>query len=612
MEKRFCVGIDLGTSNSVVALCRDDDPAVEVVPITQALGPGTIGERELFPSAIYLPHEQEFAPESFRLPWGSAEGKIAGTFAREHGALVPDRLVSSAKSWLCSRHIDRKGAVLPWRSETVADKISPFEASRVYLEHMRAAFEVTTTQQGRPLRMAECEVVVTVPASFDEIARSLTHEAAAQAGMPDVVLLEEPQAAFYAWIGQSDGEWRSQVTPGDLVLICDVGGGTADFSLIAVAETDGNLELRRISVGDHILLGGDNMDLALAYTLRAKLQTEGSKIDHWQLLALVHACRAAKERLLSDESLSEVPVAIAARGSSLFARALSTTLTRDEIQRVVIDGFIPLTAVTDHPQEKLSAGLQEYGLNFAADPALSKHLARFLSRSLSNVRSDTSLAAWMGERTAPDAQILVPDAVLFNGGVFKAPALRRRVLDLLSGWNAEHAPRELKGAQYDLAVGRGAALYAAIRASGEGLRIRAGTARSYYLGLETTMPAIPGYEPPLNGLCIVPQGMEEGTELCVEGKAFGLVTGKPVQFRFFSSAVRAGDTIGDVIGSAEQELEELSGLQITLPSVEGYEGDVVPVKLHSVVTETGMLELWMHHTGSDKKWKLEFNVRASS
>lgn len=615
MSKRYSVGIDLGTSNSVVAICDSQDDSITVIPITQALSADTVGEREIFPSALYFPHENEFPADSFRLPWNVdlEQEAVCGTFARERGALLPDRLVASAKSWLCNRHIDRTGPVLPWGSESVKKKISPFEASRIYLQHMRSAFEVNTGQIGKAISLAECEVVVTVPASFDAVARSLTYEAANAAGIDNLILIEEPQAAFYSWIAQTEGKWREQINAGDLVLVCDVGGGTADFSLIAVADVDGNLELHRISVGDHILLGGDNMDLALAFATRGKLEQEGHSLDHWQFLSLVHGCRVAKEKLFSNDEIETVPVAVPARGSSLFAQTLSTSLTRQEAMSVILDGFIPLTAVHEHPIEKMSAGLQEYGLNYASDPALSKHLALFLTRSAENVRSDERLKALLADRAdIASSSFLMPDAILFNGGVFKASCLRERILELLASWNDGAAPRTLQGSHFDLAVGKGAAQYGSIRMKGEGLRIRAGTARSYYLGIESSMPAIPGYQAPLNGLCIVPQGMEEGTELCVENKEFGLVTGKPVEFRFFSSSVRAGDQIGLIVENAAGELAESSGLQITLPSIEGMEGETVPVKLHSAVNETGMLELWMHHTRSEQKWKLEFNVRAES
>ena len=506
MNKRFCLGIDLGTSNCVMALCDAEQEALSVVPITQIISPSTVGENDLFPSSLYIPNKNEFPEDSFKLPWGDND-YVAGIFARNHGALVPDRLITSAKSWLCNHHIDRKGEVLPWQSESVTTKFSPFETTRIYLQHIISSFDFNAKNNHKEISLDDCQVIVTVPASFDEVARSLTFEAATAAGINDLVLLEEPQAAFYAWIGQNDNSWRKQIKPNDLVLVCDLGGGTADFSLIAITDNNGELELHRVCVGDHILLGGDNMDLALAYTLKMRLEKDGHNVDHWQLLSLVHACRLGKEKLLSDSSIDSVPIAAASRGSSLFAKALSTSLIRDDIEKIVINGFIPMTEANDFPNEKVSVGLQEHGLSYAADPAISKHLARFLARSLESIRSDENLSALLSEANSTN-NLLIPNAILFNGGVFKSDLLRKRVLDLLNSWSGTSQVKELIGADYDLSVARGAALYGAIRSSGHGLRIRSGTARSYYIGLETTMPAIPGYEPPLHGLCIVPQGME--------------------------------------------------------------------------------------------------------
>ncbi|NLF25796.1 MAG: Hsp70 family protein [Deltaproteobacteria bacterium] len=613
MTKEFSLGIDLGTSNSALALYSKGSEQIEVLPITQVLSPDTIGERETFASALYLPSRNEFSPSSFRLPWNGAEEAwcVAGSFARERGALAPDRLALSAKSWLCNQHIDRKEPVLPWKSELVERKVSPFEATRIYLSHLKNAFEETRKKSGAPLSPADCEVVLTVPASFDEIARSLTHAAALEAGFDKVTLLEEPQAAFYAWLEAENQTWRSQVSAGDLILVCDVGGGTTDFSLIVVSDQNGILELRRISVGDHILLGGDNMDLALAHALRADLEAQHTTLDHWQFLSLVHSCRGAKEKLLVEGGVDSLPVSVPTRGSSLFAKTISSSISRQLAEQIILDGFFPLSSIEEQPVVRRAAGLQELGLNFAPDAAISRHLARFLTRSLENAKSDPSLFELVAKRTdSRHSAYLAPDAVLFNGGVFKAAVLRARVLELLGLWAGGQAPRELRGARFDLAVAKGAAQYGRILSSGSGIRIRAGTARSYYLGLESSTPAVPGYTPSISGLCIVPQGMEEGSELCLEKKDFGLVTGEPVQFRFFASAVRAGDTIGTLVPDAETTLEELSGLEVTLPSLSDEGGDVVPVRLHSVVTATGTLELWMRHLHSDQKWKLEFNLRA--
>ena len=614
MSHRFTLGIDLGTSNSAVAITDLASDSTEIVEITQILGPNKVGEKPTLPSALYLPHPDEFPAEAFPLPWEEpaevpgGERAIVGHFARDHGALVPDRLVISAKSWLSNPHIDPRQRTLPWNSD-IDEKLSAFECSRRYLAHLRDGFLHAERAQGRDWDLAEGEVVLTVPASFDEVARTLTAEAAEAAGLGKAILLEEPLAAFYAWTAQAGKEWRAQVKPGDIVLVCDVGGGTADFSLIAVTERDGELALERISVGEHILLGGDNMDLALAYTLRAKLEAQGKTIGDWQFLALVHAAGKAKVALFDDPALPEAPIAVPSRGSSLLAGTLSTSLDRSTLQQVVVDGFFAKTAISELPQESRRVGLKEFGLPYASDPVISKHLARFLTRSLANVRASESLAAVVGARGDSET-FLAPTAVLFNGGVFKAEAIRRRVVDLLNAWNDGEPVRELGGFQPDLAVAKGASFYGRNRVTGKGIRIKAGAARSYYIGLETSMLAIPGFRPPVKALCVVPQGMEEGSELLIDGQEFGLVTGQPAEFRFFSSEVRSGDKAGQILPDAERELQETGMLEINLPAVEDFPaGQAVPVRINPVVTELGTLELWMKHTNSDHRWKVEFQVR---
>jgi hypothetical protein len=526
-----------------MALTDLDTDRTEIVPIPQIVAANQLAEKPTLASALYLPHPEEFRPGSFPLPWddGQAQG-IVGQFARDHGALVPDRLVTSAKSWLSNPHIDPKQRTLPWRSDSAEEKLSPFDCSRRYLHHLKGAFLHAAQAQGRQWDLGDGQIVVTVPASFDEVARSLTAEAAEAAGLGHVTLLEEPQAAFYAWAARAGRQWRDAVTPGDIILVCDVGGGTADFSLIAVTDVAGNLELERISVGEHILLGGDNMDLALAYTLQARLEADGKSLDAWQFLALVHAAERAKIALFEDASLAEAPIAVPSRGSSLFAKTIATALDRDVLSQVILDGFFAQTALDDLPREARRTGLQEFGLPYASDPVISKHLARFLTRSLQNVQAGDKLSALVGARAG--GQALIPTAVLFNGGVFKAGPIRARVLDLLASWNGGQPVRELEGFEPDLAVAQGAAIYGQHRATGKGMRIKAGAARSYYVGLETSMPAIPGFRPPVKALCVVPQGMQEGTEQLIEDRTFGLVTGEAAEFRFFSSAVRSGDTPG--------------------------------------------------------------------
>jgi Hsp70 protein len=609
MSARFSLGIDLGTTNSAAAvtdLAADDTSIVEML---QALGPSQLGGKPTLPSALYLPHPEEFPEGSFRLPWaGEEERAVIGEFARDHGAQVPDRLVTSAKSWLSNPHIDPRQPMLPWRSESVERRLSPLECSRRYLEHLKEAFLYAEREQGSGWEVGDGQIVVTVPASFDEVARSLTADAAEAAGLGKVTLLEEPLAAFYAWTAHTGRAWHNLVSAGDIILVCDIGGGTADFSLIAVNDVEGSLELERISVGEHILLGGDNMDLALAYALQAKLAAGGRTLDAWQLAALVHAASKVKITLFEDEELAEARIAVPSRGSSLFAGTIATSLDRQTLEQIVVDGFFARTGIDDLPREGRSTGLQEFGLPYASDPVISKHLAQFLVRSLQNVRASEKLSGLVGAHA--DGVALMPTAVLFNGGVFKAGQIRARVMELLTSWNGGQPVRELSGFEPDLAVARGAAIYGRHRATGKGLRIKAGTSRSYYIGLETSMPAIPGFTPPVKALCVVPQGMQEGTEVLIEGQQFGLVTGRSAEFRFFSSTARSGDAPGQVLPDAERDLEESGLLEIELPAVAEFPpGQPVPVQINSVVTELGTLELWMKHTNSDRRWKVELQVR---
>lgn len=630
------VGIDLGTTNSALTYWREGDAQLSVLDVAQLAAPGRLVRQHLLPSFLYIPLEGELTAADTRLPWqsksiaagasllgdgqadsASMQAVVAGLWARERGSLLPERLISSAKSWLGNRFVDRHGAILPWRSEIAQGKRSPVEASSEYLRHLVAAFaydHASGQAEDRTTQEQNTHYVLTVPASFDEVARNLTYEAAQRAGLTELTLLEEPLAAFYAWIAACGDGWRQQVKPGDVVLVCDVGGGTTDFSLIAVSETNGQLALERISVGDHLLLGGDNMDLALAYSVRRDLEAQGHKLDHWQFLSLVGEARRAKEQLLSDPNLAELPIAVASRGASLFASTLSTTIARTKVEEILLDGFLPLTASHEVPAPRRSIGIQEFGLSYETDAAISRHMARFLQRSRQNVESNPALAKQVAERLSADNKLLLPTAVLFNGGVFHANVLRERVLKLLQQWHGGQAIKELVGADLDLAVAMGASYYGRMRVTGRGIRVRSGTARSYYIGVESSMPAVPGVTPPVNGLCLVPQGTDEGSEIELTQQQFGLVVGEPVEFRFFSSTVRAGDTAGDVIEDAARELEETARLGLTLASEGHQDGEVIPVRLDAVVTPVGTLQLamkeGMKQGKAGKKWQLEFDVRA--
>jgi hypothetical protein len=451
-------------------------------------------------------------------------------------------------------------------------------------------------------------VVLTVPASFDPAARELTAEAAAAVGLGHLVLLEEPQAALYHWILATQDEWRKQVRVGDIILVIDLGGGTTDFSLIAVTERDGSLELVRVAVGDHILLGGDNMDLALAHAVRTKLAEQGIQLDPWQLQGLTHGCRNAKEILLGDAAVEAVPVVVPSRGSKLIGGTLRTELTRDEVTRNLVEGFFPWVEASARPATRARAALTKLGLPYAQDPAMTRHLAAFLARQVGATRD----LAGFEDRLLADASFLHPTAVLFNGGVFKAPPLLARTLEVLNGWlAAEGAPpvRLLEGADLDLAVARGAAYYGYVR-RGRGVRIRGGTAKSYYVGVESAMPAVPGMEPPIEALCIAPFGMEEGTQAELPPQEVGLVVGEPVRFRFFGSSVRRTDHVGAVLEQwTPDEVEELEEIEATLPAEGRQPGEVVPVRLHAAVTEVGTLRLEAVPRTGEESWKIEFDVR---
>jgi hypothetical protein len=598
---RYIVGIDLGTTNSALAYidtsAGQEEPAVVHMLVPQLVQPGSVEERPLLPSFLYLPGENDLPAGSLKLPWDARAEWAVGEFARNQGNQVPTRLVASAKSWLCHPGIDRRAQVLPWKAPEGSRKISPLEASTAYLRHLCDAWNFQIAKKAKENRLEHQDIVLTVPASFDAVARELTVEAARAAGLEHVTLLEEPQAAFYAWINASHDDWRKQVEVGDVVLVCDVGGGTTDFTLIAITEEAGNLVLTRLAVGDHILLGGDNMDLALAHVMA---QVLGTKLDAGQMLMLWHSCRMAKERLFSEAKLSSAPVTVLGRGSKVIGGTIKGELARSETEKVLLNGFFPKCPRDAEPERQRAAGLQELGLPYASDPAVSKHLALFLSRN-EEVLAEKH-AAKKGKKKASR-----PTAVLFNGGVFKAEPLRSRLVEVLNDWAGAGAVNDLRGADLDLAVARGAAYYGLAR-RGRGIRIRGGTARAYYVGIESSLPAVPGARPPGKARCVAPFGMEEGSETDVPSEEFGLVVGEPAEFRFLGSSVRRADPIGTVIEEWQGQIDELSPLTATLDSP-GKEGRTVPVHLHTRLTEIGTLELWFLSRDGKQRWKLEFNVR---
>ncbi|MBT0108237.1 Hsp70 family protein [Vibrio alginolyticus] len=622
---KFSVGIDLGTTHCVMSFVdtHNEDARVEVMPIPQLTAPGTVETRSQLGSFLYQPHEHEMNPQSRVLPWSSEPKALVGAIARNLGSKTPIRLVASAKSWLCHAGVNRRDAFLPAGSPEEVEKVSPLRATELYLEHLKDAWNHTNPNHN----LADQDVTITVPASFDPAARDLTAEAARNVGFVHLTLLEEPQAALYNWIDNSNDKWRDEVEVGDIVLVVDIGGGTTDLSLVEVTEDDGNLTLKRIAVGEHILLGGDNMDLALAYRLKMKLAQEGKELQPWQVQAMTHACRDAKEALLNDSELQSVPIVVPSRGSKLLGATLKTELTQEEVQQTLVDGFFPQVAITDHPVQRNRGALTQMGLPYAQDAGITRHIAAFLSKqanALSTSGNGAEAAAqdfnpfanmpgMPGSDAAQSADFIKPTAILFNGGVLKSKLLATRLEDTINEWlieaDAEMAKR-LTGVDLDLAVASGAAYYGSVR-RGQGVRIRGGIASAYYVGIESAMPAIPGMAPPMEALCVAPFGMEEGSSVDVPSQEFGLIIGQPVNFQFFGSTVRRDDLAGTHLDYwAPEELEELPEIQVTLPVSEGRrEGEVVPVTLASRVTELGTLYLEAIAADNGQKWHVEFDVR---
>ena len=613
MESKFIVGIDLGTTNSALAYsefgAESQNPRIDINVIPQLVNPNEVADRTLLPSFLYIAGDLDFPKGSLSLPWDAEPKVVIGELARKRGAENPGRLVSSAKSWLSYAAANRTAPILPWQAPEEVSKLSPVEVSSRYLEHLRTAWDMRHAARGTDHALAAQDVLLTVPASFDEEARELTRRAAEQAGLERVTLLEEPQAAFYAWL-ESQGEgWRKRIKVGDLVLVCDVGGGTTDFSLISVSEEKGDLALKRVAVGDHILLGGDNMDLALARLLQQKLEAEGQRIDTYQLQALWHHCRSAKEYLFEHHKSQKQDVTLLGKGRKLVGSTVKTELLREDLNRVLVEGFFPKVRSDEMPARQRRIGFQELGLPYAADAAITKHLARFLSQQVQN-------SPEIGNIRRGRSGLACPTHVLFNGGVMKADVLRGRLIEVLNSWLTEEgfetlgAANVLDAPDLEHAVARGAAYYGRAR-RGKGVRIRSGVSRTYYIGIESAMPAVPGIPAPMKALCVAPFGMEEGTQATVPDRQFGLVVGEPAEFRFLSSTIRKQDRVGDLLENWGDEIEELSPLEVTL-TVKGQQGSVFPVGLESRVTEIGTLELWCAARDGTNRWKLELNIREKS
>lgn len=578
---RYLVGIDLGTTNIAVAYVDAKEkltgtgPRLHSFRIPQMIAAGQVGAEELLPSFLYIPGSHDLPAESLVLPWKRDSTEVVGLFARSHGAKIPGRLVTSAKSWLCHAGVDRTAPLLPWAAPAEVRRFSPLEVSAKYLRHIVEAWNYTHAE-----KLEEQSVVLTVPASFDDVARNLTAEAAKQAGLKNVTLLEEPQAAFYAWLATHDPSEATKLKPGMRCLVVDVGGGTSDFSLIRVVEGQGDLAFERESVGDHLLLGGDNMDLALAKSIEAKLPY---KLDAAQFGGLVQACRVAKEKLLEPNPPASHPVTVVGRGRGVVAGTVSISVTSDEVKKAIYDGFFPSVPFEANPQRGARSGLQEIGLPYVSDAAITRHLASFIREQM---------------RDKPSV-----DALLFNGGVFQPQALQERLLEVMRPWfGRDWQPLLLSSPSLNLAVAWGAAYFAWLKHTG-GRRIGGGIPRSYYVGVESHQST-----ESVSVLCVVPRRLLEGQDIVLTEPVLELAIGQPVLFPLYTSTIRGDDAAGAVLHLSSKQLLPLPPLHTILRGGKRAGTKRVPVTLAAKCTEIGTLELACV-SKEGHRWKLEFNVR---
>lgn len=591
-QSRYLVGIDLGTTNCAVAyIDTARSSAVRHFPLPQLVTEATLAPLPTLPSFLYLPGAHDLPAGSLALPWDRDRDYAVGQFARTQGARVPGRLISSAKSWLCHPGVDRSAAILPWGSPPEMQKLSPIEASARYLLHIREAWN---QKMGKSHALETQQVILTVPASFDEVARELTVQAADQAGLTQVTLLEEPQAAFYAWLAAHAESWQIHLHAGSLILVCDIGGGTTDLSLIAVTEGKTQLQLERLAVGDHLLLGGDNMDIALARQVETRL-TKGGHLDAQRWHTLAHLCRMAKEDLFADPNRQSVALTLAGRGSAVVGGTLSETLTREEVEQVVLEGFFPHVGLDAAPRRGARVGLQEFGLPYAAEPQIPRHLALFLRQHASSA----------------DGQPVQPDAILFNGGALTPLAIRERIVAVLSRWfpvadGRAWRPRVLATTSLDLAVAFGAAYYGLIR-RGQGVRIGGGSARAYYIGLGTQEQTSPDGTVPV--LCLVRHGMEEGEEVHLSEPEFEVLANQPVSFPLYASSTRMTDQAGAVLTLPAEQLSPLPAMHTVLRFGKKAGTVKLPVQVSARFTEVGTLELWCEARQTSHRWRLQFQLR---
>ena len=599
---RYVIGVDLGTTNSAAAYVDLGESAakrrIRFFEPPQLVAPGEVAPHPILPSFLYLPGAYDLPPGSTALPWDPERSYAVGVFAREQGARVPGRLVASAKSWLSHAAVDRAAPILPWGAPKAVPKVSPVEASRRYLLHLREAWNYAVAGGRAGFRFEEQLVVLTVPASFDEVARELTLEAARQAGLPRVVLLEEPLAAFYAWLSAHEDDWQRAMSDGRLILVCDVGGGTTDFSIIGIRKGKRGLRFDRLAVGDHLLLGGDNMDHTLARHVETQMTGRPGKLDARRWHQLVHECRKAKEKLLGAPDVEAVEVTLTGEAGKLIGGTLKGTLTRDDVHRLLLEGFFPDVPPDAAPETSRRGGLTELGLPYEHDPAVTRHLTAFWRRFADYLKEETG------------REDVYPDFVLFNGGALAPAPLRERLRRIIGGWFREAAgegwtPEALANPRPDLAVAAGAAYYGKVRL-GEGVRVGSGSPRAYYV---VVTPEDGTDDDAYTAVCLAPRGMEEGAEVRLDAPGFLARTNRPVAFQLLTSSTRLGDRPGDVMRLAPEEATVLPPIRTVLRY--GKKGAVteLPVRLAVRLTEVGTLELWCLAEQTEHRWRLLFDVR---
>ena len=593
---KYIIGIDLGTTNSAVSyvdLTNDalKNKGIKLFKVPQLTGSGEISSMPVLPSFCYIPGKYDIAEDSIRLPWKSDEINFVGKFARDHGAKVPSRLVSSAKSWLCHSNAARRAKILPWGSGEDVAKISPVQATASYLEHIRMSWNSTKGDDDE-FYFENQTIIITVPASFDEVARDLTIEASKLAGLRNVTLLEEPLAAFYSWLIRNELNWQDVIKPGELVLICDVGGGTSDFTLITLRETEGTPRFERIAVGDHLILGGDNIDLSLARYIEKQFHQSGHlSADRWKTLC--HLCRQAKENILNN-GVDYETITMMGEGSSLIGGTLTAQLKRSKLEALIMEGFFPVVD-NHHPAAgKIRKGISEFGLPYETEPAITRHIGLFLEKHKEDVKKNLDKKPF-------------PDFILFNGGSLKSSLIQKRISDAIRHWFDEtesSRPAILENPVPDLAVSLGAAYYGLVK-MGKGVRVGSGSARSYYLGFERKNDDGQNKK---SAVCLVERGLDEGAQIILPDKKFQVLANQLVSFDLYSSTYRSGDQSGDEI-LIDDTLTPLPPLQTVIQFGQKGIKKELPIQVEAEFSEMGVLFLWCRSLSTPHRWRLQFQLR---